>query len=192
MVLCSKCRSKFELRAKYEVYLLRTADLLEKREYQGALAVLATAESDLRPFETDNWLERTLLADRAMVVENQGRPQEALELLNTRLALPFDDPSEQAESFLAGALLLYQLHRVLEARVYMSATIACLQQAYPRAALPCILQWLDTGDTEAFRGRHEFVLSAIRAYGLEPPEAFTGDVAPLLDWTKQKNPLHST
>jgi len=191
MALCSGCRAKFELRHKYEVYLLKMADLLEERDYEGAIAVLDTAGVDLRPFETDTWLERTLLADRAMVVENQGKLQEALELLNARLALPFDEPSEQAESFLAAALLLHQFDRVSEARVYMSAAIVCLQQAYPRAALRCVLGWLDTGDVEVFRGRHEFVVSAVRAYGLEPPLELANDTPGILDWVKRNNPLAS-
>ena len=166
-------------------------DLLAARDYEGAIAVIDATWAEIGHLDIDNWLHRSLLADRAMVREKQGQLADALELLNARLALPFDEPSEQASSFLAGALLLYQFDKLVEARVYMSAAIVCLKQSYVRAALPCILRWLDTGDVEVFRGRHEFVVSAVRAYGLEPPLALLNDTLGILDWVKRNNPLAS-
>ena len=189
--MCTRCQGKFELQDQYEARLLKMVDLLAVSDYEGAFAVTDATWAEIGHLDIDNWLHRSLLADRAMVREKQGQLADALELLNARLALPFDEPSEQASTFLAGALLLHRFDKTVEARVYMSAAIVCLKQSYARAALPCILRWLDTGDVEIFRGRHDFVVSAVHAYGLEPPLELANDTFEVLDWVKRNNPLAS-
>ena len=181
--LCSECRKRFEAQHEYEKELPNFSQRLSVGDHLGALAVLDSIRLKLGHLNVD-WLARSLLADRAMVLQAQGRWQEALVALKERLDMPFDDASEQASVHLGCAVVLHHLGQESDARAHMVALLDSLKNAHPQSALPKLLTWLETGDEAFFVDRADVVVAAIRAYGLEPPLSMAADPVGALKWAE--------
>lgn len=182
--LCDACQRYFDLMENYERRLVQLAEALASKDYQSALEVLNRAEVELLHLDATGWLSRTILADRGMVLQEQGRWQDALVSYEARLQLPFSDPAENAVTLLSGARMLLRLGRQTEALAHMNAAVDCLKDAHPQAALPMLLTWLDEGQHTIFLGRESLVESALRAYSLDFPGDVSKDPVGALLWAK--------
>lgn len=182
--LCRGCGEKFALQREYELRLCNVADLLENRAFDEALEEIQATENALAPRDHDGWVHRSLLADRAMVLREARRWDEALRMFDARLALPFEDPGEQAGTGLGAALALVQLGRHEEARSRMPSVLDALERAHPMAVLPNLLQWADAGSPRVLEGRQRLIGVALKAYNLDPPLGLEADPTAVLAWAK--------
>lgn len=185
VALCNQCRRRSELQEQYDLRLPDFAKRIKARDYSDALKIVDTTEAELKHLETEGWLTRTLMLDRAMVLEMQGMFEEALVQIERRLELPFEEHSERASTLLSGAMILNRLGRMLEARSYMSNVLEVLDLAHPKAALPKLLRWLQTGDESLLAGRRETVDRALQAHGLQPPDEVATDPIAALHWARR-------
>lgn len=188
--LCDRCRLRFELQSEFERRVPAVLDSVSAGNYAGALEILGAAEAELGHRDLDGWLGRSLLACKAMVLEEQGNWPGALKLIEQRLLLPFTDSSEHAVSLLSGALALLRLGRVDEARAHMSSALDCLESAHPQATLPKALRWLEEGDETIFLGRGELIAAALQAFNLVAPVDPRTDPVGALRWAQLNWPAH--
>ena len=185
VALCEACRLRFRLQHEYENRLPEFARRLQTGDFEGALESIRATEEALSPSDPDGWVARATLADKALVLQKQGRWGEALEAIEARLALRFDDVSEKITTLLAAVTALRALGRRAEATARLVAALDCLETAHPEAALPTLLKCLETGDEAVLAERASLVVTALAAYDLRPPVDAQADSLGALKWAKQ-------
>lgn len=185
VVLCEACRLRFGVRHEYEKRLPELARRLRVGDFEGALESIHATQQLLSAQDLDGWVARATLADKALVLQKQGKWTEALEANEARLALPFDDASEKITSLLGAAAALRALGRKAEAAARVQATLDCLERAHPQAALPTLLTCLGAGEDVALADRPSLVGQALGAYDLHPPIDVHSDPLGALKWAQQ-------
>jgi hypothetical protein len=181
-IICSECEENLDLDLMYLRHLEKVARLLQDGNFTAALGELNSAENELVPHDRDGRIVRQLLSDRALVFQQQGDFSSALTLLQTRIPMGFDDPSDEAVARLGTAVLLSELGEIAKATLEAERCLDALQNARPIAALPVLLKLRQQVGSNAIAKRGSLVAAALESRGLRSPVSAESDPIAALAW----------
>jgi hypothetical protein len=169
VVLCDDCSAKLALEAQYETFLTRMVACLKDKQFDAALLILEEAEQALSPFDRDNWLRSTILADRSIVYEAQGDLKKASDALEGQVELGFNAHWVEASTCLALARNLRALSDVDRSQMYVSRALGALNSCPPGHVLAQLQPYLELITDAMLEVHSELLIHALAAHGLLAP-----------------------
>ena len=94
MRLCRRCITRQHLQDAFEARLLEIDTCMREKQHDEALRILDEIWDTNRTHDTDGWLERSVLSHRALVLFDQGKLPEALDVYRTRGMRGFPESSD--------------------------------------------------------------------------------------------------
>jgi len=113
--LCDRCIDRFDLQSAFEQTLPDLINLEESANWQAAIAAADAFLATYAARDHDHWLLRSVLAQKALILEGAGKLSEALELLRRVSSDGVLDRSDFLVNQLAMAKLLEKMQQPAEA-----------------------------------------------------------------------------
>jgi hypothetical protein len=152
--VCDRCLARQELQDAYEGRLIELHQLVEDGRFEGALALLDELATRHAARDHDGWLQRSLLAHRALILGEQGDLDGAI-AAQREVLRRITEPADLASEGLALATLLErQAGRAVPAALTLLARYASIK-SQQRQEIP-----------ERYRRDLE---SAMAWWGMDPP-----------------------
>lgn len=156
MRLCRRCMTRQHLQDALEARLVEIDRCMREQRHDEAVRILDEIWDAHRALDTDGWLERSVLSHRALILFDQGKLPEALDVYRARGALGFPESSDFPTHQLGLAQVLAGLGhyreaidaledglRAMDRRTLPGALplLACLVRISRAAGQPLSLSW---------------------------------------------------
>jgi hypothetical protein len=174
----------------YHKHYRTVVDLFESEQFERALEVVDAIEKQYGAEDASGWLHRSILADRALILDRWGKLEEAKEAYLEQISFGFLEPSDEASTRSALARLLFRVRDFDGALEQMKRVLVVLDSAHPAAGFPILRRWVETTDGsldhELFKGAQTTLNRAILAQGIELPSPPVSDPRQLILWAAER------
>jgi len=180
--VCARCLDRLELQDAFEARLLELDQLAIDGRHAAALALLGEVLSAHGARDHDGWLARSVLAHRAILLDQQGDLAAALQARLALLEGGIPDPSEEMAERLALATLLERMGRLEEAAEAAEQALVAARGPAAAGVVPVLARYAHICEQ---LGRHvpprhrPLLVEAIRRWGLPIEASLLADPAPL-------------
>ena len=180
--LCDRCLDRYEIQDAYEARFPELVSLINEKAYEKAVALLDQVRAAAGDRDHEGWLENSILSDRALIFEEQGRLNEALDLYRVRAENGFQENSDYLAHQLAVAGVLDQLDKPAEAIKELESGLNAAQDNGVPTALSLFVLYARIAGREGWNvpvNYQPLLESTLERWGIEIDEALLDQTSSL-------------